>query len=228
MSENDIPGLLSRKQRAYLRGEFEPANEITMRQRIRQRIRTAMLDFGIVYPHLSEKDREMIFSHENTTAPEDELDLWNGAIYALAFLYERLSEEDAYQNFEYSLQAAILEVLDRPGMARHGELDVLGSVMVDIDTSRVVDLGRIGEKIGREGYLALDEDELEAIEVFVKAKSDDEMHPDFKTDMLARVEAVREMDDDEKASRRAMQEGVDHALSNAVANIKERRDTDEE
>jgi len=226
-------GVLSPQDRAFLlehedsdvkRSEegTETGAERNTRLRIRKRIYNALLDFALIYSYLPERDRRLIFSNPRRN-PDGELDLWNGAIFTLAFLYERLSGEDAYQNFEYSLQAAILEVLDKPGMAKHNELDVLGDVMVDIDTSRVVDLGRVGEKIGREGYLALDENELEAIEILVDSKSDDEIHPDFKKDLLSDVEKVRAMDEDEKAAQREIQETVSkkfrEAWSNALEDI---------
>lgn len=228
-------GILSPQDRAFLLEHDDSdvdrtsegtktGSERNTRLRIRKRIYNAFLDFTLIYLYLPDRDRRLIFSNPRRE-PEDELDLWSGAIYTLAFLYERLSEENAYQNFEYSLQSAILSVLDKPGMARHNELDVLGDVMVDIDTSRVVDLGRVGKKISREGYLALDESELEAIEVLVNTKSDDEIHPDFKEELLSDVEKVRAMDEEEKAAQREVQETISEKLreawSNAVEDIED-------
>lgn len=235
-------GILSPQDRAFLLEHdnsgvnrtaegTKTGSERNTRLRIRNRIYNALLDFSLIYSYLPEQDRKLIFSNPHRD-PDDELDLWNGAIFTLAFLYERLTEEDAYQNFEYSLQAAILEVLDKPGMAKHDELDVLNDVMVDIDTSRVVDLGHVGEKIAHEGYLALNENELEAIEVLVNSKSDDEIHPDFKEDLLSDVERVRSMDEEEKEMQRETQEilseKVREAWSSAVEDIEAMNEEEKE
>lgn len=222
-------GILSPQDRAFLLEHDDSdvdrtaegtktGSERNTRLRIRERIYNALLDFALIYSYLPERDRRLIFSNPRRD-PEDEFALWNGAIFALAFLYERLSEEDAYQNFEYSLQAAILEVLDKPGMAKQKDLDVLGNVMVDIDTSRVVDLGPVGKKIGREGLFALNEDDLEAIEVLVHSKSDEELHPDFKADLLDDVEKVREMSEEEKQEVREWRELLTEKWYDAVEEV---------
>lgn len=222
-------GILSPEDRAFLLEHEDStvnrtaegrktSSERNTRLRIRNRIYNALLDFTLIYLYLPERDRKLIFSNPRRT-DEDELDLWSAAIYTLAFLYERLTEEEAYQNFEYSLQAAVLAVLDTPGMAKHSDLDVLGSVMVDIDTSRVVDLGHIGQKISREGYLSLTDDELEAIEVLVRSKSDKELHPDFKEDLLDDVEQAREMSEDEKQQVQEFERRISEGLADAFEEL---------
>lgn len=222
-------GILSPEDRAFLLHHADSgvdrtvegtqtSSERNTRLRIRKRIYNAILDFTLIYLYLPERDRKLIFSNPRRD-PDDELDLWSGAIHALAFLYERLTEEEAYQNFEYSLQSAILTVLDKPGMARQKDLDVLGSVMVDIDTSRVVDLGPIGKKISREGRFALSESELRAIEGLVDEKPDEELHPELKDDLLSNVEKVRSKRETDRVAEEPLSEKWFDAWYDVLGNL---------
>ena len=84
---NERPrGILSSADRAFLLGTADlegKQSEYDTRYRIRRRIRNAILDFTILFEHLSERDRTQVFD-----SPDDEReDFSNAIVDSLAFFY---------------------------------------------------------------------------------------------------------------------------------------------
>jgi DNA-binding transcriptional regulator YiaG len=105
-SDNRERGILSPADRAYLRGETEPASvqsERNTRARIRNRTRDGILDLELLVEHLSDHDRELIFGEQfeemDGTAAFDAL------VSAVAFCYQGI--EDTSLAFETVLREAI-------------------------------------------------------------------------------------------------------------------------
>ena len=197
--DNRPRGFLTEADRQFLRGESEiesqSHSERKARERIRNRIFHAFIDFSLVAQFLEDRDRKQIFSNPNRSSGK-ELALWNGAIHTLAFIYERLKDEENY-DFKYSLNAAILAVEQRPGTIAFEPLDIT----FEVDTSGVVDLGTIGEKL-RSGRLdALSAKELDAVEFALKrdVKREDGISMHAEERSLNTLEWIREefVDSDE-------------------------------
>jgi len=221
-------GMLSKEDRAFLlrdkssgvgKNARDPdESRRATRYRIRKRIYNAILDFSLVYSHLSEKDRKLIFANQSRN-PQDEMALWNSAIHTLAFLYERLTEEEDYQNFEYSLEAAVMEAIDKPGTLRRLSDDTVKNIEVDVDTSRVARLGDVGDKIRQEGWVSLTEEELETVETLVRSKSNDELHPETKEHLSKCVSKVRDMTEEEKEEYKEVQEKLGSAPGISIMGV---------
>jgi len=94
MTENRERGILSRADRAYLRGEKEFASvqsERNARARIRDRVHASLYDFELLVNGLAEKDRNLVF--------EDRLDregtaAFDALVSAMAFLYRGVEDTD--------------------------------------------------------------------------------------------------------------------------------------
>jgi hypothetical protein len=190
--DDRVRGFLTETDRRFLRGksEIEPHShsERKARERIRNRIFNAFLDFSLVFRFFEERDREQIFSNPNRS-PGKELALWNGAIHTLSFLYERLRDEEDY-DLKYTLDAAVLAVEEGPGSIIFEPPDIT----FDVDASGVVDLGTIGEKLKAGRVDLLTANELDAAEFAINRDAEGEKGPDPHTreQVLRTIEGIRE------------------------------------
>lgn len=66
MSDDTPTAVLTNPQREYLRGERDPAQERTMRTRIRERVRAGLGDLALIATSLSEEDLDLIFEDFET------------------------------------------------------------------------------------------------------------------------------------------------------------------
>ena len=99
-------GVLSRADRAYLRGEADLAtvqSERNARARIRDRIYQSILDFEVLVEHLSERDRELVF--EKRFESIDGTEAFDALVSAVAFLYQ--ATKDTELEFESVLHEAV-------------------------------------------------------------------------------------------------------------------------
>lgn len=166
-------GFLTKEDRAYLLWDDEHTDvprtgqnesgsqaERNKRLQIRERIHHALLDFAIVYHQISMADRNLLLNNANRSEANEQ-QLKDAITYTTAFLYELAdAEEDA--DPERLLEEAVLAAKTRPGTLTLGEIEP--EVTVTIDDSKLIDLGHIGEKLENEGWEALSDDELDAIE----------------------------------------------------------------
>ena len=87
-------GFLSKRDREYLLGksDIEPksAHERNVRRAIRERVRSAFLDFTLVMDELRDDDRELIFDQEDDDFGEALDEGWADTI---AFLFAGVTEE---------------------------------------------------------------------------------------------------------------------------------------
>lgn len=113
-------GLITSENRAFLRGETEYAHEqsaINARRRIRERVRNSVLDFSIVFEHLSEDDlravveevKEEDFSHSG--GPQPERTFGQGMVDMVAFAI--LCADELGTDFETLAGAAIRRYAER-------------------------------------------------------------------------------------------------------------------
>ncbi|WP_227357684.1 hypothetical protein [Haladaptatus salinisoli] len=117
--------MLTKKQREFIRGEYEYEGEYASQKRyqqrkaIRERVRNSLYDFTELFEHLDENEREKIFS-----PPEDEREPLNQALINLvAFLYKETHVTTTLPNFEYYLKSGV----------RRATYQLAGSDMYDVD-----------------------------------------------------------------------------------------------
>lgn len=99
-------GILSKADRAYLRGETELGSvqsERNARARVRDRIFDGILDFEVLVEHLSERDRELVV--ENRFEEIDGTEAFDALVSAVAFLYQTTRDTDL--DFEAVLNEAV-------------------------------------------------------------------------------------------------------------------------
>lgn len=99
-------GILSRADRAYLRGETEFASaqaERNARARIRDRVHDAILDFEVLVGHLPDRDRELVF--EKRFDRMEGTEAFDALVSTVAFLYRATGDTEVA--FETVLEEAI-------------------------------------------------------------------------------------------------------------------------
>lgn len=115
MSRN---ALLTASQREFLRaGEREREEEYTKQQRsyhrreIRERVKTGVHDFQLIYNHLDDVELQKIFDVGMEEEHEDHLEFVHAMRYALQFCYWAAQESPEWipgMNFEYLLAQAVV------------------------------------------------------------------------------------------------------------------------
>ncbi|WP_227352844.1 hypothetical protein [Haladaptatus salinisoli] len=116
-------GILSRADRAYLRGEADLAStqsERNARARIRDRIHDSVLDFELLVECLSERDRELVFEKRFENA--DGTEAFDALVSAVSFLYRAI--EDTGLEFETVLHEGINVAEAKDDRAATVRLDV--------------------------------------------------------------------------------------------------------
>ena len=164
-------GVLTQREREYLAGEsdIEPKSddERKIRQQIRDRVREGILDFRILFDHLEERDRNMIFSAEvdtdtvpdefyrrSSSGPSDipprELETvetgWVGgaSTHMIGFIFQHYDNHRAIENkIEDALQNAIY----------HRGFDSEVEVSINVDITE--DLDSIESRLEQEGPTGL-------------------------------------------------------------------------
>jgi len=129
--EDDRPrGVLSPADRAYLLGTREMSHEQSKRNaeaRIRERVREAVLDFGLLVHALPEKDRKQVFAGVEDDAFVD------GLAAMLSFVYLGLREQGV--PFEQVLAPAVVKAEEAYAATTLGssvEADVVFEVTRDV------------------------------------------------------------------------------------------------
>lgn len=106
--------MLTPDQRAYLRGEkeYDGQVETNTRYEIRERVKTALLDFGLLFEEMDARDRKQLLRDVRPPSRWDDEDKglreeeFSGMVAALAFFC--LCAEDAGISFENAVEQAII------------------------------------------------------------------------------------------------------------------------
>lgn len=128
------PGILTKKDRQYLRGEEVPKNKQTRYERrkgIRQRIKNGLLDFQEIW-EMDREERRMVVDDFDPQA-----DLYTSLVYLIAFA--DFCARDAGYEFEEIVSAGVQYSTYEPeerrkniGEYESGEIQVLENVTVNI------------------------------------------------------------------------------------------------
>lgn len=156
MSGGDNPvGILTTTDRELLASDEEMtdnADNVQKRYRLRNRVRQAIVDFGLLYKQLPEHDRELIFSPTGDT--ERDRDFAEGLFEMLMFVYEGML--DAEQDPRAFIRRAIASAESRRRPRNMGV-----SAIVDVRISEQYDIDDILLKI--DDGVALTEEEIGAL-----------------------------------------------------------------
>ncbi len=181
-------GVLTQSDREFLLGRKSDYTEQSRRQkrsRIRRRVRNAILDFSILFEHLDERDRQMVFD------PDDEhRDAYTrGMTDMLAFLH--LGTMGYYTPFKHMLA----EGVNRAEQALTGSDYRLVNVEFNVDPIGRIDIDEVVDKIENDRFEKLTDEELQA---FVRLLGDsevfsaDELRDHLREEMSPYAESVDE------------------------------------
>lgn len=168
--DSDYQSLLTYGQRDYLVGKKEfdtknpKKNENTLRNRLRERIKTGLYDFELL-KHLSEKDRDLIFADFDLQRDNK---LYRGVTSTLRFVYTGITR-DTEADFENLLEEAInqAERLHRDPNTRVMDVDV----EIEVETKQFVNTGNARERL--DNGEQIDKDELYSLAVSGKLRPED-------------------------------------------------------
>jgi hypothetical protein len=168
-------GILTPSDREFLLGrktDYTEHSKKQKRNRIRRRIRNAILDFSIIFDHLEERDRETVFDPDDDQRDE----YTQGIVNMLAFLH--LGTMGYYTPFKHMLAEGVNKAEQELAGSEHR----LVQVEFNVDPIGRIDVDRVIEKLDRGRYDEITDEELRAF-VALLGESE-EFHPDeMRTDM---------------------------------------------
>ncbi|MCT9098008.1 hypothetical protein [Haloarchaeobius sp. HME9146] len=190
-------GILTPSDREFLLGrktDYTDHSKKQKRNRIRRRLRNAILDFTILFECLEERDRETVFNPD----AEDREAYTQGITDMLAFLH--LGTMGYYTPFKDMLAEGV----------NKAEQELAGSdyrmVTVDFNVEPVgqIDVDAVIDKLEDGDYEQVSDEELQAF-VRLLAESEDFSPADLRSDMKAQMsEFLAKLDEaDEQRNRRA-------------------------
>jgi succinate dehydrogenase flavin-adding protein (antitoxin of CptAB toxin-antitoxin module) len=192
-------GILTPSDREFLLGRKTDYTEHSRKQkrnRIRQRVRNAILDFTILFDYLEERDRELVFN------PDDEHreEYTRGITNMLAFLH--LGTMGYYTPFKHMLAQGV----NRAEQELAGSDYRMVSVEFNVDPVGNIDVDTVLEKLEAERFEEITDEELRAF-VRLLTETDlvstEEMRPAMKAHMSTFVERLEASD---RARESAVQE----------------------
>jgi succinate dehydrogenase flavin-adding protein (antitoxin of CptAB toxin-antitoxin module) len=183
-------GILTPSDREFLLGRKTDYTEHSRKQkrnRIRRRLRNAILDFTILFEHLEERDRETVFNPD-----DDNREAYTrGITDMLAFLH--LGTMGYYTPFKHMLAQGV----NRAEQELAGSDYRMVSVEFNVDPVGNIDVDAVLEKLEEERFEEITDEELRAF-VRLLAETDvvstDEMRPAMKAHMSTFVERLAASD----------------------------------
>ena len=192
-------GILTPSDREFLLGRKTDYTEHSRKQkrnRIRRRVRNAILDFTILFDYLEERDRELVFNPD----AEHREEYTRGITNVLAFLH--LGTMGYYTPFKHMLA----EGVNRAEQELAGSDYRMVSVEFNVDPVGNIDVDSVLEKLEDERFEKVTDEELRA---FVRLLTEtglvstEEMRPAMKDHMSTFVERLEASD---RARETAVQE----------------------
>lgn len=187
-------GILTTSDREFLLGrktDYTEHSKKQKRNRIRRRIRNAILDFTILFEYLDDRDRETVFDPE-----DDERDAYTqGIIDMLGFLH--LGTMGYYTPFKHMLAEGVNKAEQRLAGSDYRMV----TVYFNVDPIGTIDVDEVMDKIEGERFEEITDEELRA---FVRLLTESD---EFSASS-ARVEMKNQIDEfldrvNEAAERRA-------------------------
>jgi hypothetical protein len=183
-------GIHTPSDREFLLGRKTDYTEHSRKQkrnRIRRRVRNAILDFTILFDYLEDRDRELVFNPD----AEHREEYTRGITNMLAFLH--LGTMGYYTPFKHMLA----EGVNRAEQELAGSDYRMVSVEFNVDPVGNIDVDAVLDKLEAERFEEVTDEELRA---FVRLLTEtglvsaDEMRPAMKEHMSAFVERLEASD----------------------------------
>ncbi|OIB58987.1 hypothetical protein [Natrialba sp. SSL1] len=178
MSQDDVPeslqtaadsdrprGILTPSDRDFLLGrktDYTDHSKKQKRNRIRRRVRNAILDFSILFEYMEERDRETVFDPDN----EDRDAYTQGITDMLAFLH--LGTMGYHTPFKDMLSEGVGKAEQRLAGSNYRMVNV----EFNVDPVGQIDVDEVIEKLDNEEFAELTDEELRAF-VRLLTMSDD-------------------------------------------------------
>jgi hypothetical protein len=173
-------GILTPSDRDFLLGrktDYTEHSKKQKRNRIRRRIRNAVLDFSIIFEHLEERDLETVFDPDEDHREE----YTQGIVNMLAFLH--LGTMGYYTPFKHMLA----EGVNRAEQELAGSEHRLVQVDFNVDPIGRIDVDRVLEKLDRGRYDEITDEELRAF-VALLGESDGFHSEEVRSEMKGQMD----------------------------------------
>ncbi|MGB9965684.1 hypothetical protein [Halobacterium sp. CBA1126] len=174
--DDDRPrGILTPSDREFLLGQKTDYTEHSKKQkrnRIRRRLRNAILDFSIIFEHLEERDREMVFDPDDDAREA----YTRGITNMLGFLH--LGTMGYYVPFKHMLAEGVNKAEQRLAGSDYRMVNV----EFNVDPVGRIDVDDVIDKLDNDEFEQLTDEELRA---FVRLLTEsDEFSPDAAREEL--------------------------------------------
>ncbi|MFC4245663.1 hypothetical protein ACFOZ7_01355 [Natribaculum luteum] len=193
MSQDDVPeplrdaadsdrprGILTPSDRDFLLGrktDYTEHSKKQKRNRIRRRVRNAILDFSILFEYLEDRDRNTVFDPDD----EDREALTQGITDVLAFLH--LGTMGYYTPFKDMLSEGVGKAEQRLAGSNYRMVNV----EFNVDPVGQIDVDEVIEKLENERFEQLTDEELRAF-VRLLTMSEDFSPEETREDIKSRVD----------------------------------------
>ncbi|QHS16381.1 hypothetical protein [Halopenitus persicus] len=192
-------GILTPSDRDFLLGrktDYTEHSKKQKRNRIRRRVRNAVIDFSILFEHLEQRDRETVFDPKD----EDRAAFTQGVIDMLAFLH--LGSMGYHTPFKEMLAEGVGKAEQRLAGSDYRMVNV----EFNVDPVGQIDVDEVIEKIENDEFAQLTDEELRA---FVRLLSmSEEFSPSETREAIKDNvgEFVRKVNESEAERERAVEE----------------------
>lgn len=177
-------GILTRSDREFLLGrkrDYTDHSKKQKRNRIRQRIQNALLDFTIVFEHLTDRDRSTVFDPDD----EERAAYTQGIVDLLAFLHL------GTMGYSTPFKDMLAQGVHKAEQELAGSEYRMVNVYFNVDPVGQIDVDEVIDKLERGRFDEITDEELRAF-VRLLAESDEfspePMREEIKDQMLAFAE----------------------------------------
>ncbi|SFS07894.1 hypothetical protein SAMN05216559_3314 [Halomicrobium zhouii] len=212
MSQDDVPeslqtaadsdrprGILTPSDRDFLIGrktDYTDHSKKQKRNRIRRRVRNAILDFSILFEYMEERDRETVFDPDD----EDRDAYTRGITDVLAFLH--LGTMGYHTPFKDMLSEGVGKAEQRLAGSNYRMVDV----EFDVEPVGQIDVDDVVEKLENEEFAQLTDEELRAF-VRLLTMSDGFSPEDTREEIRDHVDEFAELvSESDEARERKLEE----------------------
>lgn len=186
-------GILTPSDREFLLGrktDYTEHSKKQKRNRIRRRVRNAILDFTILFDYLEDRDRETVFNPES----EARDDYTQGIVDMLGFLH--LGTMGYYVPFKHMLGQGV----NRAEQKLAGSDYRMVTVDFNVDPVGQVDVDEVIDKLDNGDFGQVTDDELRAF-VRLLTESEEFSPTDVRSEMKAQMMTFLERVEDAEARR---------------------------
>jgi hypothetical protein len=186
-------GILTPSDREFLLGrktDYTEHSKKQKRNRIRRRVRNAILDFSILFDHLEDRDRETVFNPESAARE----DYTRGIVDMLGFLH--LGTMGYYVPFKHMLGQGV----NRAEQKLAGSDYRMVTVEFNVDPVGQIDVDEVVDSLEDGDFDQVTDDELRAF-VRLLTESEEFSPADVRSEMKAQMTTFLEKVNEAEAAR---------------------------